>query len=147
MGYTPYMATHTEHTVPQTSVRQSRIHFTQVGQALPAHPLFLSAIDYRFATFARLVKMLWATTSFGIHKTTVYLCTCVPVYLCTCVPVYLCTCVPVYLCTCVPVYLCTCVPVYLCTCVPVYKKSQKKTTRPKKMGELLGEFGRVAELF
>ena len=44
-------------------------------------------------------------------------------------------------------YLCTCVPVYLCTCVPVFKKCQKKTTRPKKMGELLGEFGRVAELF
>ena len=74
-----------------------------------------------------------------------YLCTCVPVYLCTCVPVYLCTCVPVYLCTCVPVYLCTCVPVYLCFCS--HKKSQKKTTRPKKMGELLAEFGRVAELF
>ena len=66
-------------------------------------------------------------------------------YLCTCVPVYLCTCVPVYLCTCVPVYLCTCVPVYLCFCS--HKKSQKKTTRPKKMGELLAEFGRVAELF
>ena len=80
----------------------------------------------------------------------VYLCTCVPVYLCTCVPVYLCTCVPVYLCTCVPVYLCTCVPVYLCTCVPVYlciKNAKKKQLAQKKMGELLGEFGRVAELF
>ena len=64
------MDTHIEHTVPQTSVRQSLIHFTQVGQALPAHPLFLSAIDSRFTTFTRLVKMLWATTSFGIHKTT-----------------------------------------------------------------------------
>ena len=31
MGYTPDMDTHTEYTVTQTSVRQSLIHFTQVG--------------------------------------------------------------------------------------------------------------------
>ena len=46
MGYTPDMDTHTEYTVTQTSVRQSLIHFTQVGQALPAHPLV--PVCYRF---------------------------------------------------------------------------------------------------
>ena len=40
------MDTHTEYTVTQTSVRQSLIHFTQVGQALPAHPLV--PVCYRF---------------------------------------------------------------------------------------------------
>ena len=45
--YTPDMDSHTEHTVTQTSIRQSLIHFTQVGQVLPAHPLFPD-IDSRF---------------------------------------------------------------------------------------------------